>query len=68
MKLVKETLTFGHIENEKNKLYLHKSPVCLRYLDIEKVVVSNKISFGEKKTISTLLVTGLMIIMLNHYI
>ena len=33
--------------------------------DIEKVLVTNKISFGEK-TISTLLVTCLMVIMLNH--
>ena len=30
-------------------------------VDIEKVLVSNKISFSEKKTISTLLVTCIMI-------
>ena len=33
--------------------------------DIEKVLVTNKISFGEK-TISTLLVTCLMVMMLNY--
>ena len=40
-------------------------------VDIEKVLVSNKISFGEKDFIgsfdgSALLVTFTMVIMLNH--
>ena len=43
----KEILTFGDIETEKNKFYRNKSPVLLR--DIEKKLVSNKISLGEKK-------------------
>ena len=42
----KEILTLGDIEIEKNKSYCHKSPVHLRDVDIEKVLVSNKISFG----------------------
>ena len=45
----KEILTFGEIAIEKNKFYRHKSPVLVREVDIEKVLVSNKISFGEKK-------------------
>ena len=44
----KEILTFGDIEIEKSKFYRHKSRVPLRDIDIEKVLVSNKISFGEK--------------------
>ena len=44
----KEFLTFGSIEIEKNKFYRHKSPVLLRDVDTEKVLVSNKISSGEK--------------------
>ena len=44
----KEILTFGNTEIEKNKFYHHKSPVPLRDVDIEKVLVSNKIYFGEK--------------------
>ena len=44
----KETLTFGDIEIEKNKFDSYKSPCPLRDVDIEKVLVSNKISFGEK--------------------
>ena len=41
----KEILTFGDIEIEKNKFYSNKIPI---FLDIEKVLVSSNISFGEK--------------------
>ena len=44
----KEILTFGDIEIEKNKFYRNKILVYLRDVDIGKVLVSNKISFGEK--------------------
>ena len=43
----KEILTFGDIEIEKNKFYCTKRPNLLKDVDIEKVLVSNKISFGE---------------------
>ena len=33
---------------EKNKFYCHKTPILLQDVDIEKVLVSNNISFGEK--------------------
>ena len=45
----KEILTFGGIEIEKNKFYCNKTPIFLKDEDIEKVLVSNKISFGGKK-------------------
>ena len=45
----KEILTFGNIEIEKNKFYHHKTPLLLGILHIKKALVSNKISFGEKK-------------------
>ena len=45
----KEILTFGDVEIKKIKFYRHKSPIFLKDVDIEKVLVSNKISFGEKK-------------------
>ena len=48
----KEILTFRDIEIEKKIT--------------AKVLVSNKISFGEK-TMNTLLVTYIMIIKLSHY-
>ena len=38
---------FGDIEIEKNKLYCHKTPVLLKDVDIEEVLVSKKISFCE---------------------
>ena len=44
----KEMLTFGKIEIEKNKLYRHKASIFLKDVDNEKVLVSNKIYFGEK--------------------
>ena len=47
IKMSKEILTFGDIEIEKNKFYRTKIPNLLKDVDIEKVLVSNKISFGE---------------------
>ena len=44
----KEILTFGNIEIENNKFLCHKTPIFLGDVDIEKVVLSNKISFDEK--------------------
>ena len=44
----KEILTLGDIEIAKNELYGHKGPIFLKDTDIEKVLVVNKISFGEK--------------------
>ena len=61
MKIGKEILAFRHIEIEKNKFYRHKSLTFLKDVDIEKLLVSKRISF-VKKTISTLLVTCIMMI------
>ena len=45
----------------KKKFFYHnKTPNFLKNVDIDKVLVSNKISFGEK-TLSTLLVTCIYI-------
>ena len=44
----KEILTLGDIDIEKDKFYCHKTPILLKDVDIEKVLVPNKISFGEK--------------------
>ena len=44
----KEILTFGDIEIEKNKFHRHSSPIFLKDVDIEKVLVYKKISSGEK--------------------
>ena len=43
----KEILTFGNIEIVK-KNHHHKTPIFLADVDTEKLLASNKISFGEK--------------------
>ena len=43
----KEILMFRDIWIEKNKFYRHKASIHLRDVDIEKVLVSNKVSFGK---------------------
>ena len=68
VRMGKEILTFGDIELAKKKeFYCNTSPVPLKDIHIEKILVSKKISSGEK-TINTLLVTCLMVTKLNHYI
>ena len=48
----KEISTFNDNEIGKKTnftaIYCHKAPIFLKDVDIEKVLVSNKISFGEK--------------------
>ena len=58
--MCKEISMFEDIEIEKNRFYHHKSSVPLRDVDIEKVLVSDKISFGEKicKVISKSVLTS----------
>ena len=46
-RISKEIITFGDIKIEK-KNFRYKSPIFLKDVDIEEVLVSNKISFGEK--------------------
>ena len=41
----KEISTFGNTEIEKKKFYLHNA-IFLGDVDIEKVLVANKIPFG----------------------
>ena len=45
----KEVLTFGNTEIKKNKFCRHKTPILLGDVDVEIILVSKKISFGEKK-------------------
>ena len=61
----KKILMLGNIETGKNKFYCNKTSISLKDVNIEKVIASNKISFGEKKPINFLLVTFIMIIKLN---
>ena len=65
--MIEDVITFGDIEFEKHKFHRYKCPLLLEDVDIDNVLVSNKISFGEK-TINTLLFTFMMIVKLSHYI
>ena len=44
----KEILTFGDIEIEKHKFHRYKSPTFLEDVGIDNILVSNKVSLGEK--------------------
>ena len=61
----KEILAFEDTEVKNNTFYRHKTHSCLKDVDVEKVLVSKKISFGEK-TINILLVTCIISIKLNY--
>ena len=62
----KEIIRFGNIDIEKQKFDHYKS-YFLEDIDMDNVLVSNKISSG-KKTVNTLLITCMMIMKLSHYI
>ena len=66
MKIVEEIITVGDLETEKHKPHRYKSPIFLKDVDINNVLVSNKIS-SDEKTINILLVTCMIMIKLSHY-
>ena len=41
-------IKFGDIEIEKQKFHQHKRTISIKNIDINKIVVSNKITFGKK--------------------
>ena len=44
----KTIIKFGDIEIERQKFHQHKRPISKKYIDINKIVVSNKVSVGKK--------------------
>ena len=44
----KTIIKFGDIEIGKQKFHQHKRPISIKNIDINKIVVSNKVSFGKK--------------------
>ena len=44
----KTIIKFGDTEIEKQKFHQNKSPISIKYIDIDNIVVSNKVSFGKK--------------------
>ena len=41
-------MKFGDIKIQNPKFHLHKEPISIKNIDINKIVVSNKVSFGKK--------------------
>ena len=44
----KTIIKFDDTEVEKYKFHQHKSPFLIDNIDINKILVSNKVSFGKK--------------------
>ena len=45
---MKNIIKFRDIEIKKQKFYQHKEPVSIKDIDINKITVSNKVSFSKK--------------------
>ena len=45
---MEKNIEFGDIEIQEQKFYLHNRPISIKNIDIQKVVASNKVSFGKK--------------------
>ena len=48
-KMVKNAWRLSDIEVDKHKFHQHKSPILAYNLDVNKIVVSNKFPFSNKK-------------------
>ena len=48
IKIEKTITKFGDIEIQKQKFHQRKGPISIKNIDINKIVVSNKIYFGKK--------------------
>ena len=44
----KTNIKFGDIEIEKQKFHQNKRPIAIKNIDVNKIVLSNKVSFGKK--------------------
>ena len=45
---MEKAIKFGDIEIQKQKFYQYKQLISIKNIDINKIVVSNKFSFGKK--------------------
>ena len=49
IKMEKAVIKFSDIEIQKPKFHQHKGPILTKNIDINKIVVSNKVRFGKKR-------------------
>ena len=45
---MEKIIKFGDIEIQKQKFHQHKAPISIKNIDINKILVSHKVSFGKK--------------------
>ena len=57
----KEIITFSYIKVEQHKFYQQKNPILIHDVSIDRIVVSNKVSFGKKKVLNILLGTEIIL-------
>ena len=50
IKMEKTFTKLGYIEIKKLKFHQHKRPISIKDIDSNEIVVSNKISFGKKRS------------------
>ena len=48
IKIEKTIIKFGYIEIQKQKFHQHEGPISIKNVDIDKIVVLNKVPFGIK--------------------
>ena len=46
---MEKNIKFGGIGIQKQKFHQHKEPISIKYIDINKIVVSNNVSFSKKR-------------------
>ena len=56
----KASINFGDIEIQKQKFLQHKGRISIKDIDINKVVITNMVSFGKKKNLHILLATKML--------
>ena len=45
---MEKIIKFGDTEIQKQKFHQYKEPISIKTIDINTIVVSNKVSFGKK--------------------
>ena len=62
----KTFIKFRNIEIAKQKFHQHKRPISMKKIDINKIIVSNKVSFSIKG--SNISLATKMLKKLDHYV
>ena len=44
---MEKIVKFGDIETGKQNFHQHKEPISIKNIDINEIIISNKVSFGK---------------------